>query len=297
MHTPLVSVGIPFLNCHKCLMDSIRSIFAQTFQDWELILVDDGSTDGSAAVAQSIDDPRVRLLPPDGMNKGLASRLNQIARAARGEFIARMDADDLCHPERLATQLGFFNNQPGVDVVGTSSYILDEHRRPLQKLIVRETHEEIFKDRFRFVSVAHPTVMARSRWFRRFPYKETLSATEDYELWLRSGNSSVFANVLKPLYFKDDLLFFSFAKYARTKLAGTKVMRAYHAPELGKLNYLAYAARQYRQIALCAVYAVLGLSHLLVRRRYQALAPQESLEANEALDTVRKTRVPIRSKK
>jgi glycosyltransferase involved in cell wall biosynthesis len=297
MHTPLVSAGIPFLNREKCLMDSIRSIFAQTLQEWELILVDDGSTDGSVDLAQSIDDPRVRVLPPDGINKRLPARLNQIVQAARGQFVAHMHADDLCHPERFATQVAFFNNHPDVDVVGTSSYILDKYRQPMQKLIVSETHEEIFKDKFRFVSVSHPTVMARSQWFRRFPYMEALFASEDYELWLRSCNSSVFANVLKPLYFKDDLLFFSFAKCAKSKLTGAKVIKAYHAPELSKLKFIAYAARQYWQIAGYSVYAMLGLSHLRVQRRYQPLTPQESLEANEALETVKKTRVPIRSKK
>jgi glycosyltransferase involved in cell wall biosynthesis len=297
MHTPLVSVGIPFFNREKCLIDSIRSIFAQTFQDWELILVDDGSTDKSLELAQSIDDPKVRVLPPDGINKRLPARLNQIVQVARGQFIAHMHSDDLCHPERFATQLEFFNSHPDVDVVGTSSYILDQHRQPMQKLIVPETHQDIFKDKVRFVSVCHPTVMARSQWFRRFHYMETLFATEDYELWLRSCNSSVFANVLKPLYFKDDLLFFSFTKYARSKLTGAKVIKAYHAPELSKSKFISYTARRYWQIARYAVYTMLGLSHLLVQRRYQPLALQESLEANRALDAIKQTDIPIRNKK
>jgi glycosyltransferase involved in cell wall biosynthesis len=297
MRTPLVSVGIPFLNCDKCLFDSIRSIFAQTFQDWELILVDDGSTDGSLELAQSIDDPRVRVLPPDVKNKGLAARLNQIVQAARGEFIARMDADDLCHPERFAAQVEFFKNHPDVDVVGTSSYVLDNHRQPMQKMIVFETHQEIFKDKFRFVSVIHPSIMAKSQWFRRFPYDASLIRCQDYELWLRSCNDSVFANVLKPLYFKDDLLFFSLAKYVKSKLTGGKLVKAYYVPELGKPKYIAYATRRYRQIAVHTVYAMLGLSHLRVRRRYRTLAPQESVEANKGLDTIKKTHVPIRNKK
>jgi glycosyltransferase involved in cell wall biosynthesis len=276
-------------------MDSIRSIFAQTFQDWELILVDDGSTDGSLELAQSIEDARVRVLPPDGKNKRVAARRNQIVQAASGEFIAHMDADDLCHPERFATQLAFLKKQPDVDVVGTSSYILDKYRQPLQKLIVSETHQEIFKDKFRFVSLVHASIMARSQWFRRFPYDTSCIRCEDYELSLRSCNHSVFANVPRPLYFIDVFFSFSLTKYVKSKLTGGKLIKAYYVPKLGKFKYIAYAARRYRQIAEYAVYAMLGLSHLLVQRRYQPLAPQESVEANKALDTIKKTRVPVRN--
>ena len=95
MGTPLLTVGIPFHNNEKTLLDAIRSIFSQTFQDWELILVDDGSTDDSLKLALSVEDPRVRVLPSDDQNRLLAARLNEITQAARGEFIARMDADDL----------------------------------------------------------------------------------------------------------------------------------------------------------------------------------------------------------
>src|SRR4030066_138114 len=100
MSGPLVTVGIPFFNNQDTLPDAIRSIFAQSFQDWELLLLDDGSTDGSLQIAQSIDDPRVRVIS-DGCNRKLPARLNQIIDLARGQYIARMDADDLCGITRL----------------------------------------------------------------------------------------------------------------------------------------------------------------------------------------------------
>jgi glycosyltransferase involved in cell wall biosynthesis len=297
MYAPLVSVGIPFLNCEKCLLDSIRSIFAQTFEDWELILVDDGSTDGSLKLAQSIDDPRVRLLPPDGKNKKLAARLNQIVQAARGEFIARMDADDMSHPERFAGQLEFLKNHPHVDVVGASSHILGAHRQPAQKSIVPESHEQIFIQKFQGVSIIHPTITARSPWFLRFPYAHNFVRCEDYELWLRSCNRSVFANIQEPLYFQDVFSYFSLAKYIRSSLNGAKVIKAHYPEELDKFNYISYAARRYRLIAVYTVYAMLGLANLRVRRRYRLLDPQEIVEANKALDTIKKTDVPMRNTK
>src|SRR5438309_10301144 len=93
-HRVSVSIGIPFLNARRFLADAVRSVFAQTCDDWELLLVDDGSTDGSLDVVRSIDDPRVRVIS-DGTNRGLCARLNQIASLARGKYLARMDADDL----------------------------------------------------------------------------------------------------------------------------------------------------------------------------------------------------------
>jgi glycosyltransferase involved in cell wall biosynthesis len=293
MNSPLLSVGIAFLNAEKCLLDSIRSIFAQTFQDWELILVDDGSTDGSLKLAQSIYDPRVRVLPADGRNKGLGARLNQIVQAAGGEFIARMDADDLSHPDRFSTQLEFLENHSDVDVVGAASYVLNRRRQPVQKLIVPETHEAIFKDKFRGVSLVHPTIMTRALWFRRFPYGESFIRCQDYELWLRSCNDALFANILKPLYFKDDYNSFSLARYVKSKLTGRKLIKACFVLEPDKPKYVTYAMKLYWQIARYTVYAMLGLSHIPVQRRYQFLSPQESVEANEALHTVKRTHVPI----
>ena len=123
---PLITVGLPFFNNRRTLPDAIRSIFAQSLNDWELLLVDDGSTDGSLEFARAIRDPRVRLVC-DGSNRKLAARLNQIAELAPSEFIARMDADDLMHPNRLRRQIELFRGQPGLDVVGTAAFTIDEN--------------------------------------------------------------------------------------------------------------------------------------------------------------------------
>ena len=115
-----VTIGIPFYNAKHTLADAIRSVFAQTFQDWELILADDGSTDGSAEIARMVDDPRVTVIS-DGMNRGLPYRLNKITELARADYIARMDADDLMHPERLTLQVQYLDANPAVDVVSTAT--------------------------------------------------------------------------------------------------------------------------------------------------------------------------------
>src|SRR5512138_427624 len=99
-----VSIGIPFYNPGRAFEKAVRSVFSQTHADWELILMDDGSSDGSLELARSITDPRVRVLS-DGANRGLCARLNQIAREARHGLLCRMDADDVMHPDRLHRQV------------------------------------------------------------------------------------------------------------------------------------------------------------------------------------------------
>jgi glycosyltransferase involved in cell wall biosynthesis len=291
----LITVGIPFYNAKGTLLEAIRSIFAQTFTDWELILVDDGSTDGSVDIARSIDDPRVRLLVPDGRNLRLAARLNQIAQAAKGEYIARMDADDLCHPERFTRQLEFLQTHPEVDVVGTSMCILDEQCQPSQKLIVAETNEAIFKNKYKGgVSIIHPTIMARAEWFRKWPYDGRDIRCEDYGLWMRSCKSTIYANIQTILYFKDEHLTFSIRKYAKSKNTAAMIIWKHALKELGALSATCYAGKRYLDIGIYAVSIVLGFHNKLINRRYQALDRIEHKEASMAIDIITNTKVPAR---
>ena len=125
-----ITIGIPFYNAELYLADAIRSIFAQTYQDWELILVDDGSTDRSLEIARSVKDRRVRVIS-DGRNRRLPSRLNQIAAEARYDLVGRMDADDLISPTRFEKQVAFLSNHPEVDLVTTGICSISNGERPV----------------------------------------------------------------------------------------------------------------------------------------------------------------------
>src|SRR5690606_35195951 len=112
--------GIPFFNAELYLADSIKSVIKQSFKDWELILIDDGSTDQSLDIAKSFaeKDSRIRLIS-DGNNKKLPARLNQIIQESKYDYVARMDADDLIHPDRLKIQIEFLEKNPEFDLVST----------------------------------------------------------------------------------------------------------------------------------------------------------------------------------
>src|SRR5688572_24039063 len=102
---------------------ALRSILTQTYQNWELIVVDDGSIDRTPEIISCIQDSRVRFIREPSRNRGLAARLNQCVRLARGQYIARMDADDVAYPHRLERQVQFLEAHRDIDLLGTGAVI------------------------------------------------------------------------------------------------------------------------------------------------------------------------------
>src|SRR5579872_1929530 len=137
---PLVSILMPFYNAGEDFRTALGSILAQTYENWELLLCDDGSTDGSLALARSFQDERV-VVWTDGQRKGLAARLNECIDRARGRFMARMDADDVSYPERLQKQVEFLASHREIELVGCQMLIFGENNEPLGKRRLPEEHD------------------------------------------------------------------------------------------------------------------------------------------------------------
>jgi glycosyltransferase involved in cell wall biosynthesis len=133
MERPELTIGISFYNTTDTLIGLAQCIFAQTFKNWEWILIDDGSTDGGYEIARAIKDPRVRVIRDD-VNRGRSFRYNYITQIARGDFIARFDADDLCHPTKFQRQVEFLRTHPNVDLVSTDLLCLGPNDVPLGDL-------------------------------------------------------------------------------------------------------------------------------------------------------------------
>ena len=196
---PLVTIGIPFLNPGEAFREAIRSVFAQSYSNWELILVNDGSKDNSLELAKRICDPRVRILS-DGKKLGLAARLNQITNMARGQYIARMDADDIMFPDRIARQVAFLLTNPDVDVVGTGVFFLDIDGRPVGLRYMDKNVPKSLHESFRRPWLVHGTVMAKREWFVNNPYDSAFLRGEERELFLRAFNNTRFGFISEPLY-------------------------------------------------------------------------------------------------
>src|SRR6267378_470814 len=196
---PLVSVVLPVYNAGQTLPQALASIRLQTFREWELILIDDGSTNDCMAGFVASDD-RIRVVQ-DGRNLGLAARLNQGIDLARGKYLARMDQDDVAYPSRLERQVEFLERNPNVDLAGTKAIVFRDEGHPVGLFPFRATHAEICAHPWNGFYLPHPTWMGRIEWFHRHRYTiPELVRAEDQDLLLRAYDSSRFACV-------DEILF------------------------------------------------------------------------------------------
>lgn len=195
----MVSVILPVRDGGAAFAVALDSVLAQTFTDFELLILDDGSCDETAQLARTRVDTRVTVVS-DGRRLGLAARLNQGIDLARGRYVARMDADDVCFPERFEHQVRFLEAYSDVDVVGCRALVFRENGATVGLLPFAESHEKICASPWRGVRLPHPTWMGRIGWFRRHRYRmpEALRA-EDQELLLRAYSTSRYHSLDKIL--------------------------------------------------------------------------------------------------
>jgi glycosyltransferase involved in cell wall biosynthesis len=194
INRPLVTIAMPVFNCERTVGAAICSIQAQTFQDWELIVIDDGSCDRTLAVATTFDDPRIRLVK-GGENLGLPARLNEAVALSRGRYFARMDGDDISYPARLEQQLAYLRQNPEVDLLGGAISIFDGKGELIGIRAARLTHEDICGTWWRHHTLAHVTWMGPIEWFRKNPYCPNALTTQDRELLMRTQRHSRFAAI------------------------------------------------------------------------------------------------------
>ena len=193
MTDPLLSVLLPCCNGGAALGPALQSILAQTFGDFELLFLNDGSTDQSVEMARAFNDPRIRIL--GGAERcGLPIRLNQGVAQARGQFVARMDADDISFPQRFEKQLAYLQAHPEVDLVGCRAVVFRGDGETIGLLPFAATHERLCARPWRNIALPHPSWMGRRSWFQRHSYRlPEVRRAEDQELLLRSCKDSRFA--------------------------------------------------------------------------------------------------------
>jgi glycosyltransferase involved in cell wall biosynthesis len=192
--SPLVSIGMPVRNCEATLGLAIRSLLLQSYYNWELLLIDDGSTDKTHNIAAQFSDPRIKA-SMDGMFRGLIFRLNEAIHMSSGKYFARMDGDDIAYPERLEKQVSYLEMHPEIDLVGAWMIVFGPNGIPFGKRTYPEMHTGICAKPFARVRISHPTFVGRIEWFRRYGYRKEAIRCEDQDLLLRSYRFTQFANV------------------------------------------------------------------------------------------------------
>lgn len=197
MTTPKLSVIMACYNVEKTVARAIDSILTQTEQDFEFIIVDDGSQDATSSILGQYEqmDSRIRVLQ-NSVNKGLSYSLNRAIRQAEAPFLARMDADDVSLPERFARQLAYLDNNPHIDVLGTATRLIDENGQTIGEVVLPATHEQIVRQRYLRPLFIHPSVLFRRQFFATYGYyDEQLRRTEDLDLWLRARSKATYGNL------------------------------------------------------------------------------------------------------
>lgn len=238
-----------FHNPGNDLDRAIESLRWQTFKEWELILLDDGSTDGSGGLAQELQDKRISF-NKFANRAGLAARLNQGVNLARGKYIARMDADDVSFPDRLERQFCFLESNKRVDLLSTSTLMVDKSNQPLGVLVNTVSHERICHKAYHGFPMPHPTWMGKADWFRRNRYNENAFKGQDQALLLRAYKQSCFASL------PDVLLAY---KYSGLSIEKTIIGRYYYLRELLKYGSINLVCAGFASHGLAAIRDLLAI--------------------------------------
>lgn len=186
---PEVSVVLPTYNRADMILDAIRSVQAQTFQDWEMIVVDDGSTDKTKEIVLNLQDSRIRYVYQE--NKGLPGARNTGIRNARSELIAFLDSDDAFLPQKLEWQVKTMKDNPELGVVAGDVFFTDDQLNPLFEARSWETNPTLtLKDWVLGCPVIVSATMVRQSWLEKAEFfDETMRYVEDWDLWLRLSYS------------------------------------------------------------------------------------------------------------
>jgi len=199
---PRVTVFMPVYNGEKHLKEAIDSILNQTYTDFEFLIINDGSTDSSVEIIESYTDPRIRLVHNE-KNLGLTPTLNRGLEIAKGEYIVRMDADDISLPERIKKQVKFMDENPDVGLSGTWYKKFWEENKREEVVKYPTEHDEIKAEMFFNYVMLHPTIIINKNLFQTngLRYDETFHGlNEDHDLFVRASFTFKLGNIPEVLF-------------------------------------------------------------------------------------------------
>lgn len=191
---PKVSVILPVYNCEQYIFETVQSVLNQTFADFELLIVDDCSTDNTVAIIKEFNDDRIQLTLKE-KNTGYTDSLNYAVSIAKGQYIARMDGDDICVSTRFEKQVAFLDENPNIILCGSAIQIIGTNT-----VLRHPSSHEAIKIKLCFSSsFYHPSVMGRVEVFQANPYDKKYEPAEDYDLWTRLVFQGELANLEEVL--------------------------------------------------------------------------------------------------
>lgn len=191
---PKLSILLPTYNCAQYISESINSILVQSFTNYELLVIDDGSTDDTESIVKSITDERICYIR-NTKNQGIVYSLNKGLQLANGKYIARMDADDIITGNRFQVQYDFLEQNPQYGMVGSWYKVIGE-KGNIKREVKSNTDPNFLRLGLAFANhFAHPTVMMRADIAKQLKYSEGFKHCEDHELWTRFAEVSKITNL------------------------------------------------------------------------------------------------------
>lgn len=276
---PLVTIAIPIFNAEEYIGYAIQSVLNQTFTNWELLLICDGSTDNSSEIAKRFaeEESRIKVID-DGENKGLIHRLNQSISITNTKYYARMDADDIMYMTRIEEQVRYLEENPDVDVVGASIMTIDNKNN-----IIGSGYNEGSVEGF-----IHPTVMGKTSWFKANPYSNWALRAEDFELWTRTAKTSVFRAIGKPLLFYREFGIPTFKKYYLSQLTLLRIFRRYKSYDKSFFWFFVNTIKTYLKICVYYIFDKIGkLDSLIAKRRRSPIPVELQLNRVDLKDSIK----------
>jgi glycosyltransferase involved in cell wall biosynthesis len=268
-----VTIGIPVFNAGKYLKFAIDSVLAQTYQNIEIIISIDGATDNSLDIISTYKDPRIHLIHGTE-NKGISFRLNQQIGLAKGEYYARMDADDIMFPDRIEKQVKFMTENPDVEVIGSQAVVLNGENRIIG---FRECSQSFSKlTILKNILFIHPTVFGKTIWFRKNPYSSEFDGVEDFYLWNKTFNQSKFMVQSEPLLFYRDPPLSNVMTYFKRQKQFRKALAVFIKETM--ISYTRYYEMYILSIIKTLIYFIFwkfGISQILIRNRNNILSQEE----------------------
>lgn len=242
---PLISVLMAVRNGESTVQRAIKSILDQSYPKFEYIIVDDGSNDKTWGILSTLNDPRILLLR-NPESRGLAYCLNLAFSFSRGDYIARMDADDQSFINRFERQINFMIAQPTIDILGSSAIIRDENGKEIGIRRVLTSDKKLKDDIFITQPFIHPSVMMKKNVLQILGgYDARLLRAQDWDLWLRAKNRFYFANIGEPLLFYTERIHRStFKNLYLVRRSSLKALRRYIRQHDESLLLYAYWLKQ-----------------------------------------------------
>lgn len=195
MNGPKITVLMPVYNRERYVREAIESILRQTFSDFEFLIIDDGSTDQTINIVHSFSDPRIRLIQ-NAQHEGIWKSVNRGLRVARGEYLARMDSDDIALPQRLEKQSKHLDQNPDVEAVASTILSIDADGNDLPNRWEAEknniSYHQIKEAMIRTCCICNPTTMVRTKILKKYLFNEKLNNNgADYEMWLHFCSDNI----------------------------------------------------------------------------------------------------------